>query len=64
MTATQLATQAYSNEIHAIFTADKRKKNQLLKAAKAMIDEAMRMTEPDEETKNMSDDELLAALTA
>jgi len=61
-TPQQLAAQAYSNEIHAIFTADKRKKIKLIKASKAMIAEALRITDVDDEIKNMSDDELLACL--
>jgi hypothetical protein len=63
-TPQQLAAQAYSNEIHAIFTSNKRRKAKLLKAAKEMIAEAIRITPVSAEIENMTADELLAELNA
>jgi hypothetical protein len=63
-TPQQLAAQIEANEVWALFTSDKKKKNQLLKSAKAMRTEIIRITNVDDEINKMSDDELLAALNA
>ena len=63
-TPQQLAAQAYSNEIHAIFTSNKRRKAKLLRASNAMIAEAILITKVDDEIENMTTDELLAELNA
>lgn len=66
--ANQLLRQADANRIWAAISRQ-RTERRLLKAAKAMESESIRILDsigegyaPDEETKNMSDEELLASL--
>ena len=62
MTEAQLIAQADFNEVFAVLTTNTRKKRKLLKVAKDMRREAIRMNPVSNEIEKMNDSELLEAL--
>ena len=62
MTKAQLIMQADFNEVFAVLTTNPRKKRKLIKVAKDMRREAIRMDPLPDEIEKLSDSELLEEL--